>query len=163
MPSKKWVCFNNVFLSAIMSTILSVCLTVGQGQHLSLAGFGYTFAVAFVASLVVAFLVPLPRMGAWYARKMGAQEDTGVFYLIDSAMQVTGFLVILNLVMTIALTGSGYIQGLSFFDRWWILVIQFWAVAYLAFLITRPVAAALAAKCDGNAAQAPQEAEKQAC
>ena len=146
MPSKKWIFFNNVFLAFIMSVILSICLTVGQGQHLSLMGFAYTFAVAFVTSIVVAFLVPLPRGGAWFARRMGAEPDTCVFYLVDSAMQVTGFLVIVNLVMTIALSGVGDIGGMSAFDRWWMMNMQFWQLAYLAFLVTRPVSAALAGR-----------------
>ena len=151
MPSMKWIIVNNLFLCFIMSCLLSICLTVGQGVHLSLEGFAFTFAVAFIASLVIAFAVPLPKMGAWFTRQMGSDPEnrSGLYYLVESAIQVTFFLTLVNLVMTIALSGIGDINGLSWFDRWWIMNMQFWAVALVAFLIARPVSAALASKIAG--------------
>ena len=148
MPSIKWIILNTFVLAFCMAVLLSICLTVGQGVHLSLEGFAFTFAVAFGASLVIAFIVPLPKIGVWYARQMGAtpQNNNGVFFLIDSAIQVTGFLVLVNAIMTIALTGLGDIGGLSWFDRWWIMNMQFWAVALIAFLVVRPFAASIASK-----------------
>ncbi len=151
MPTYKWVATVNLFLCVIMAFLLSIFLTVGQGQHLSLEGWTFTLAVAFVASLVIAFIVPLPKMGAWFATQIcGKDQGGGVFYLVDSAMQVAGFLVCVNLIMTIALSGTGDINGMSFIDRWWIMNLNFWAVAYICFLVARPISTALATKIWGD-------------
>jgi hypothetical protein len=144
MPSRKWIAIVNITLSLLMSVFLSVLFTVGQGFHRTLAGFGYTFAFAFGTSLFVAFLIPLPRAGNWFAKRMGAEPGTGMFYILDSAVQVVFFLIMVNLVMTLALSGYGFIDGLSFFDRWWIMNINFFAIAYVTFLLVRTVAVALA-------------------
>ena len=153
MPTRKWIVINNLVLSFLMSIFLSICFTVGQGFHLSLSGFFYTFAFAFGTSILVAFTVPLPRAGVWFAKKMGAEPGTGVFYLLDSAVQVVFFLIMVNLVMTLALTGFGFIEELSFFDRWWIMNINFYAIAYLTFLLVRVASAGIAGRFSASKAE----------
>jgi len=164
MPSKKWVAWCNIFLSLFMAILLSICLTVGQQIHLSFAGFAYTFAFAFVTSLIVAFFAHLPRIGAWYARMGGGQPNALGSFMFDSAIQVSYFLVIVNLVMVIALTGIGFLGAFSFFDRWWMMNIQFWPVAYVAYLVALPLSMGLASKIAGKPGEAtvPKAAKPQA-
>lgn len=146
MPTKLWIFVNNIALSAIMSVLLSICLTVGQGISITPMGFLMTFAWAFGTSVVVAYLVPLARIGAWFAKNMSAEPGSGIFYLFECLLQVTFFLVIVDLVMTFALTGFGDIGGFTWFDRWWMLNMQFWAIALVCYFVARPLSAALASK-----------------
>ncbi|MGV8083976.1 MAG: hypothetical protein AB2L09_10150 [Coriobacteriia bacterium] len=177
MPSKKWIFFVNFWLSLIMCAILSVCLTIGQGDpahplapgsHLSLSGFAVTFCVAFISSMIVATFVPLVRIGAWMTRRMNGEPGTHLWWLIDSAIQVTFFLVFVDLLVTLGLTGINVgfaglslaavnpVTGLNWFDLWWVLNMKFWPVAYVAFLVARPSAEALATKSAGGMfAEAP--------
>lgn len=180
MPSKKWIFLTNLWLSLIMSTILTICLTIGQsnpnyplapGSHLSLSGFGTTFAVAFLASMLIATTVPLMRIGGWLTRRMDGEPGTHLWWLVDSAMQVTFFLVLVNFFVTVGLTiiNAGVpalslnalnpVTGLNWVDLWWVLNMKFWAIAYVAFLIARPTAEALATKTAGETlAQSPETA-----
>lgn len=171
MPSKKWIVWTNSWLSLIMCVILSICLTIGQsnpnyplgpGSHLSLVGFGITFCIAFISSMIVATFVPLPRMGAWFMRKMDGERGTQLWWLVDSAIQVTFFLVCVDFLVTIGLTtvfagvaalsplAINPVTGLNWIDLWWVLNMKFWPVAYIAFLVARPCAETLATACNGG-------------
>lgn len=157
MPSTKWIVCCNIFLALIMSIILSVCFTVGQGHPITLEtldALGFTFVIAFVVSLVVAFGAQLPRIGHWYVKQVNGQPHTTISWVFESTIQVVFFLVIVNLCMTFAMTGVGELGGFSWFDRWWQMNMQFFPVALIAFFVTRPIAEGLANKVAGSPAPA---------
>lgn len=151
--SFKWASLTNIFLSLFMAALLSVLFTIGQGNHISIDGYLFTFAWALAGSLVVAFVVPLPRMGGWWARQMGADamnDKSGMPFFLDSMIQVAFFLVCVNAILTSALSGFGTIDGMSWFDRWWGMNLQFYAVAFVAYLVCCPLASAIASKITGE-------------
>lgn len=146
MPSKPWIAVCNITLSFVMSVILAICFTVGMGQSVTLQGFAFTFCASFVSALVVSFVVPLPRIGSWYASKMNFERGSGTGYIVESVIEVTLFLVIMNIPMVAAMTGFDELGGMTFFDRWWSMNMNFWPVAFIAFLISRPLSEAIATK-----------------
>lgn len=156
MPSKSWIAACNVALSFIMSVILAICFTVGMGQSVTPEGFAFTFCASFVSALIVSFVVPLPRIGGWYAAKMGFEHGSGMAYLVENVIEVTLFLVIMNIPMVAAMTGFGELGGMTFFDRWWSMNMNFWPVAFIAFMISRTLAEAIATKVtSGRKAESP--------
>lgn len=156
MPSKPWIAVCNIALSFIMSVILAICFTVGMGQSVTLQGFAFTFLASFLSALVVSFVVPLPRIGSWYASKMGFERGSGAGYIAESVIEVTLFLVIMNIPMVAAMTGFGELGGMTFFDRWWSMNMNFWPVAFIAFMVSRTLSEAIATKATaGRKAEAP--------
>lgn len=150
--SFKWAALTNVFLSIFMAGILSILFTIGQGNHISLEGYLVTFVWALVGSLIVAFLEPLPRMGGWWARQMGADpmNKSGVFFVLDSIIEVAFFLVSVNLILTFALTGFETLGEMTWFDRWWGMNHQFYFTALVCYIVFCPLASAIATKITGE-------------
>jgi hypothetical protein len=121
-------------------------MPIGQGHPVTIENFAFGFAISMVAALILAFFAQLPRIGAWFAHQIGGKPGTAISYLYESVVEVTIFLIGLDLVMTIAMTGIETIGGLSWFDRWWLMNIQFWGIAFVAFLAARPAAEGLATR-----------------
>jgi hypothetical protein len=148
-PAKPPFIFSFV-VSCIVSVVVGFCMTVAVMLHnrqpLELVPILVQGALATVIGIIV-MLLPVPRLGNHFAAFYGADPHGLLGGILQSVVTTTVMTFCISFGMTAFATGfATFPNGTSFVMRWLTPIVSIWGTAYLATILTLPVAVALAPK-----------------
>jgi len=145
---------SQLITSSIVSLVVGFTMTIAvmlhNAQPLELIPTLIQGAIATVIGIVV-MLFPVVRLGDTFAGFYGADPHGLLGGILQSVVTTTVMTFCISFGMTAFATGfETFPDGTSFLMRWLSPIVSIWGTAYLATILTLPVAVAIAPKGKGR-------------
>ena len=161
-PSFGFVFTLSLLMSFIVGVVMSVAMTLYNGQPFEAMPLLMNIGLATLIGLVVMLVIPVARGGEKFAAFYGADRTGLAWGLLQSVVIATVMTFCVSFGMTAAGTGfATFPDGTSFLMRWLGPIGAMWGVAYVATILGLPLATAVAGKV-GKAGGAPAPAQPHA-
>lgn len=158
-PSLKFLCIMGFVMSFVLGVVMSVYMTLYHGAPLVPMELVINASLATVVGMVVCIGLPVVPLGAKFAIFYGAKPDSLLHKALQAVVINTVMTFCVSFVMTAYATGfATFPDGTSFIVRWLEPVPAIWGIAFIATLLTLPLAMTLALKAEGKRSPAHEVA-----
>lgn len=149
-PRFAFVLTLSLLMSFAVGFVMSVTMMLKNGQPLDAMPLLVNVGLATAIGLVVMLVLPVAHAGELLAGFYGSKPSALAFGLLQSVVIATVMTFCVSFGMTAAGTGFGAMpDGTTFIVRWLSPIWDIWGIAYLATILSLPVATWIAKRLFG--------------